>query len=129
MLQSSEEQTKEPLLKRKLTAMKRKAVNRRQRKLLHNHHCLSLRPLRIINKKQKIRQKTQRRRRKQRLELPLGETHESLANIEGVSDGGTVPKEESLVEISFEDVPEDQQITEAEGETARGRGFSRGVAE
>ncbi|XP_019943477.2 neurogranin (protein kinase C substrate, RC3) b isoform X1 [Paralichthys olivaceus] len=44
----------------------------------------------------------------------FGETHESLAHIEGVLDSDTVPKEDSLVEISFEDVPEAQQITEAE---------------
>ncbi|XP_056230894.1 enolase-phosphatase E1-like isoform X1 [Seriola aureovittata] len=40
------------------------------------------------------------------------ETHQSLAHIEGGLDSSTIPKEDSLVEISFEDVPEAQQITE-----------------
>ncbi|XP_047450713.1 sperm surface protein Sp17 [Mugil cephalus] len=41
-----------------------------------------------------------------------GETHESLAHTVGGLDGNFIPKEDSLVEISFEDVPEAQQITE-----------------
>ncbi|XP_054868499.1 sperm surface protein Sp17 isoform X2 [Amphiprion ocellaris] len=41
-----------------------------------------------------------------------GETHESLTHIERSLDGNVIPKEDSLVEISFEDVPEDQQINE-----------------
>ncbi|XP_070762139.1 retinitis pigmentosa 1-like 1 protein [Enoplosus armatus] len=38
--------------------------------------------------------------------------HESLAHIEGGLDSNVLPKEDSLVEISFEDVPEAQQIKE-----------------
>uniref|UniRef100_A0A3Q1F3L9 Uncharacterized protein n=1 Tax=Acanthochromis polyacanthus TaxID=80966 RepID=A0A3Q1F3L9_9TELE len=41
-----------------------------------------------------------------------GETHESLTHFEGRFDGNVIPKEDSLVEISFEDVPEAQQINE-----------------
>ncbi|KAM4565911.1 uncharacterized protein PAE49_009755 [Odontesthes bonariensis] len=40
-----------------------------------------------------------------------GETNESLAHIEGASDDDILPKEDSLVEISFEDVPKAQCIT------------------
>ncbi|XP_067450812.1 uro-adherence factor A isoform X2 [Thunnus thynnus] len=45
-------------------------------------------------------------------EASSGETHETLACIEGSLDSNAIPKENSLVEISFEDVPEAQQITE-----------------
>ncbi|GLD52534.1 enolase-phosphatase E1-like protein [Lates japonicus] len=45
-------------------------------------------------------------------ETPSGETHESLAHIEVGLDSNVKPKEDSLVEISFDDVPEAQQITE-----------------
>ncbi|XP_014262861.3 neurogranin (protein kinase C substrate, RC3) b isoform X2 [Maylandia zebra] len=42
-----------------------------------------------------------------------GETHESVAHSRGSLDGNVIPKEDSLVEISFEDVPEAQQISKA----------------
>lgn len=41
-----------------------------------------------------------------------GEIHESLASIEGGLGGNAAPEENSLVEISFEDVPEAQQPKE-----------------
>ncbi|XP_045929578.1 sperm surface protein Sp17 isoform X3 [Micropterus dolomieu] len=41
-----------------------------------------------------------------------GGIHESLAHIEGGLDSNAIPKEDSLVEISFDDVPEAQQIKE-----------------
>ncbi|XP_039985877.1 sperm surface protein Sp17 isoform X1 [Xiphias gladius] len=41
-----------------------------------------------------------------------GDTHETLAHIEAGVDSKAVPNRDSLVEISFEDVPEAQQITE-----------------
>ncbi|XP_034557472.1 sperm surface protein Sp17 [Notolabrus celidotus] len=41
-----------------------------------------------------------------------GGIHESLAHIEGGLGGNAAPKENSLVEISFEDVPEAQQTRE-----------------
>ncbi|XP_071352949.1 probable serine/threonine-protein kinase kinX isoform X2 [Trachinotus anak] len=44
-------------------------------------------------------------------EASYGETHASLAHIEGGLDSNATPNEDSLVEISFEDVPEAQQIT------------------
>lgn len=44
-------------------------------------------------------------------EASSGETHETLAYIEGSLDSSATPKEDSLVEISFKDVPEAQQIT------------------
>ncbi|AWO99020.1 putative sperm surface protein Sp17 [Scophthalmus maximus] len=43
---------------------------------------------------------------------PSGETHESLAHVEDALDSDTIPKEDLLVEISFEDVPDAQQFTE-----------------
>lgn len=43
-----------------------------------------------------------------------GEIHQSLVPTEGDLDSNAIPKENSLVEISFEDVPEAQQITEVE---------------
>uniref|UniRef100_A0A3B4ZCR4 RIIa domain-containing protein n=1 Tax=Stegastes partitus TaxID=144197 RepID=A0A3B4ZCR4_9TELE len=49
-------------------------------------------------------------------EASSGKTHESLAHIEGSLDGNIIPKEDSLVEISFEDVPEAQQINEKQPE-------------
>lgn len=42
------------------------------------------------------------------------EIHESLTHRESVLGSNVIPKENSLVEISFEDVPEAQQIKEAE---------------
>lgn len=45
-------------------------------------------------------------------ETPYGGTHESLTHIEGDLDSNVIPKEDSFVEISFEDVPEAQQNTE-----------------
>lgn len=41
-----------------------------------------------------------------------GGIDESLTHIEGGLDSNAIPKEDSLVEISFEDVPEAQQINE-----------------
>ncbi|XP_044058529.1 sperm surface protein Sp17 isoform X2 [Siniperca chuatsi] len=43
-----------------------------------------------------------------------GGIHESLTNVEGGLDSNAIPKEDSLVEISFEDVPEVQQIKDVE---------------
>ncbi|XP_073346863.1 neurogranin (protein kinase C substrate, RC3) b isoform X2 [Pagrus major] len=45
-------------------------------------------------------------------ETPSGGAHESLTHIEGDLDSNVIPKEDSLVEISFEDVPEAQQNKE-----------------
>ncbi|XP_074498124.1 neurogranin (protein kinase C substrate, RC3) b isoform X2 [Sebastes fasciatus] len=47
-------------------------------------------------------------------EASSGGIHESVAHIEGASDSDALPKEDSLVEISFDDVPEAQQIKEVE---------------
>ncbi|XP_059188145.1 histone acetyltransferase KAT6B-like [Centropristis striata] len=47
-------------------------------------------------------------------EASSGEIHESLALIEGVLDSNAIPEEDSLVEISFDDVPEAQEINEFE---------------
>lgn len=46
------------------------------------------------------------------IQISSGEMHEHLTGIEGVLDSNATPKEDSLVEISFEDVPEAQQIKE-----------------
>ncbi|XP_035857283.1 sperm surface protein Sp17 isoform X2 [Sander lucioperca] len=43
-----------------------------------------------------------------------GGIHESLAPVEGDLDSNVIAKEDSLVEISFEDVPDVQQIQEVE---------------
>lgn len=45
-------------------------------------------------------------------QISSGGIHESLTHIEVGLDSNVVPKEDSLVEISFEDVPEAQQIKE-----------------
>ncbi|XP_075956699.1 neurogranin (protein kinase C substrate, RC3) b [Anarhichas minor] len=47
-------------------------------------------------------------------EASPGGINESLAHIKGGLHINAIPKEDSLVEISFEDVPEDQQIKEVE---------------
>ncbi|XP_068566900.1 protein starmaker-like [Cebidichthys violaceus] len=47
-------------------------------------------------------------------EASPGGINESLAHIKGGLHINALPKEDSLVEISFEDVPEDQQIKEVE---------------
>ncbi|XP_074536280.1 uncharacterized protein LOC141798301 [Halichoeres trimaculatus] len=55
-----------------------------------------------------------------------GEIHESLASIEGGLNGNAAPKENSLVEISFEDVPVAQQ-TKEDGEKQPEEEDSAGV--
>ncbi|XP_029373454.1 neurogranin (protein kinase C substrate, RC3) b isoform X2 [Echeneis naucrates] len=61
-------------------------------------------------------------------EISSGENHESVAHIEGELDSNAIPKENSLVEISFEDVPEAQEITEV-GEKQPGEEGSREVSQ
>ncbi|XP_058491005.1 sperm surface protein Sp17 isoform X2 [Solea solea] len=51
-----------------------------------------------------------------------GETHEGLAHNESALDFNATPEEDSLVEISFEDVPEAQQITEVKEKQPEGKG-------
>ncbi|XP_010727942.3 neurogranin (protein kinase C substrate, RC3) b [Larimichthys crocea] len=49
-------------------------------------------------------------------ETSTGRIHESLTQVEGGLDSSVIPKEDSLVEISFEDVPEAEQISEKQPE-------------
>lgn len=49
---------------------------------------------------------------KKEIQISSGEMHEHLTDIDGVLDSNATLKEDSLVEISFEDVPEAQQIKE-----------------
>lgn len=41
-----------------------------------------------------------------------GEIHEQLTHVEGGLDGNVIPKVDGLVEVSFEDVPDAQQVKE-----------------
>lgn len=52
-------------------------------------------------------------------ETPFGETHESLAHTEVGLDSNVKPKEDSLVEISFDDVPEAQILEMQQEEESR----------
>ncbi|XP_032365770.1 histone acetyltransferase KAT6B [Etheostoma spectabile] len=49
-------------------------------------------------------------------EASSGALHASLAHVEGGIDSNVIPKEDSLVEISFEDVPDVQEVEEKQQE-------------
>ncbi|CAI5693757.1 unnamed protein product [Oreochromis niloticus] len=67
------------------------------------------------NREQAADQPDKAKEERTETEAYSGETHESLAHSRRSLDGNVIPKEDSLVEISFEDVPEAQQISEAAG--------------
>lgn len=56
--------------------------------------------------------KAETTKEKKEIQISSGEMHEHLTDIDGVLDSNATPKEDSLVEISFEDVPKAQQIKE-----------------
>ncbi|KAL7400914.1 hypothetical protein ABVT39_019895 [Epinephelus coioides] len=62
-------------------------------------------------------------------EASSGGIHESLAHIEGGFNSNALPMEDSLVEISFEDIPEAQQIEEVEEKQPEEEGLQSTILE